>query len=92
SDERGELRRVVTGELDRASRVCRVSIALERGAEGAAVTETREVHAMRYFDRAELERRLLVAGLELRALTAYPTADRPPDDATWNVVGVAVAR
>jgi SAM-dependent methyltransferase len=91
-DERGELRRVVTGELEPEARVCRVSIALERDVAGACVTEASELHRMRYFDRADLERRLAAAGLELRALTAFPTADRAPDETTWNVIGVAVAR
>jgi SAM-dependent methyltransferase len=90
-DARGELRRVVSGELDRAARTCEVTIALERDVGAAVVTEVEERHRMRYFDRAELARRLVEADLELRALTAFPTLDRMPDETTWNVVGVAVA-
>jgi SAM-dependent methyltransferase len=91
-DERGELRRVVTGELERGASVCRVSIALERDVAGDRITETSELHRMRYFDRADLEQRLAAAGFELRSLTTFPTADRVPDETTWNVIGVAVAR
>jgi SAM-dependent methyltransferase len=92
TDERGDLRRIVSGELDRAARTCRVSIALERSVGGTVATETTEVHQMRYFDRREVEHFLSEAGLELRALTAFPSVERPPDETTWNVIGVAVAR
>lgn len=90
-EEGGELRRVVSGSLVPGRRVCRVAIELELDRGGARELVEREVHEMRYFDRAELAARLAAAGLELRRLAAFPTLDREPDESTWNVLAVARA-
>lgn len=87
-----ELRRRVSATLDRARRVCDVAIELVSGSGQARETRAREVHRMRYFDRDELAERLEAAGLELVRLGAFPDPQRPPDTATWNVLGVARAR
>lgn len=86
------LRRVASGRLDRAARLCSVTIAIERADDPGAPRESEELHTMRCFERDELERLLARAGLDLLALTAFPSLDEAPSAASWNVLGVARQR
>lgn len=91
SDDEGELRRVVSGALDRPTRSCVITIELQRREGDSVRVLAHEDHRMRYFDRSELARRLSAAGLEMLQLTAFPSLDSLPDETTWNVLGVARA-
>jgi hypothetical protein len=44
---------------------------------------------MRFFSKEEIDQLLVNSGFELLALGAFPDLSRPPDDSTWNVIGVA---
>jgi hypothetical protein len=58
---------------------------------GELVAETEETHAVRYFYTLELNLFLESSGFSLLRLGAFPEFDKDPDDATWNVLGVARA-
>ncbi len=50
-----------------------------------------EIHTVRFFFPMELELMLSQSGFALISLTAFPTLERPADETTWNVWGVARA-
>jgi SAM-dependent methyltransferase len=81
----GELRRTAWADLDEARSLCTVHIEVE----GELVERTREDHVMRCFTRAELERFLGEAGLELLRLGGFPELEREPGADTWSVLAVA---
>jgi hypothetical protein len=51
-----------------------------------------ETHTLRYFVPNELETALGASGLQLIELRSLPEAETPPDESTWNMIGVARAR
>ncbi|OLC53544.1 MAG: hypothetical protein AUH85_13980 [Chloroflexi bacterium 13_1_40CM_4_68_4] len=51
-----------------------------------------ETHAVRYFFLPELATHLASAGFEVASFNAFPQLDRGPDESTWNLGCVAVAR
>jgi hypothetical protein len=53
------------------------------------VTESDELHQMRYFFPQGLALFLSQCGLKLESLTAFSSLDCPADETTWNVLGVA---
>lgn len=87
----GKLIRMVTSELDTRHHLSSVHINSWRLVGGQVAEESDEVHWLRYFFPLELEALLQQSGFTLASLTAFPTLDRPPDETTWNVFGVAQA-
>ena len=87
----GELIREVSAELDPPRRVCIVRYQVRCTERGRIVREAVEEHVMRFFFPDELTRWLTAAGLESVRLGAFPDVDHDPDEATWNVLGVARA-
>ncbi len=56
------------------------------------VSESDETHPVRYFFQPELAHYLELRGFEAVAFEAFPAIDKAPDESTWNVSCVAVAR
>ncbi|MEW6003127.1 MAG: class I SAM-dependent methyltransferase, partial [Nitrospirota bacterium] len=53
------------------------------------VSETVEVHKVRFFFPQEIAFFMRCAGLQLISLTSFPTLDQQPTDITWNILCVA---
>jgi SAM-dependent methyltransferase len=87
----GQLIRAASGELDTARQACTVRYRLWRIEDGRLVSETRELHRMRYFFPLELELLLEHVGFELQHLGSFPDVDTAADEGTWNVAIVARA-
>lgn len=87
----GKILRVASGDLDIRHHICVVEYHAWRLEEGRLTSETKESHQIRYFFPMELELFLESAGLTLLRLGAFPEFDTDPDEATWNVLGVARA-
>jgi len=85
----GQILRAAWGELDIPKHLCAVHYRLWRLEKGQLVAETEESHVMRYFFPQELALFLECAGFTLVCLGAFPDLYRPPDETTWNVLGVA---
>ncbi|MBV9171779.1 MAG: class I SAM-dependent methyltransferase [Chloroflexi bacterium] len=87
--------RVASSELDTRRNTCTVHYRVWRiehvANERRVSDETREHHDMRYFFEPELHLLLSEAGFEAVALSAFPSLDEPPTQATWNVLLVARA-
>jgi hypothetical protein len=64
---------------------------LQRVVEGRVVEQAEEEHVVRFFFADELATLLDRAGFSLVALSAFPDAESPPDESTWNALGVARA-
>lgn len=86
---KGRLVRAAHSELDLARHLCHVHYVLNMGQDGQTLSETSEIHTMRYFFAEELQIFLKEAGLALIRLGAFPDFNQPPSGATWNVLGVA---
>jgi len=52
--------------------------------------DSTERHTMRYFFPMELDMMLSFNKLKLQSLTAFPDPEKPADETTWNVLGVAM--
>lgn len=87
----GRVIRTVSSSLDSRHHTCEVRYHLWRLRGDQVAGETEETHLVRYFFPMELELFLTDAGFALSSLTAFPTADRPVADDTWNVFAVARA-
>jgi SAM-dependent methyltransferase len=87
----GQVVRVVTPRLDTRRHLCETHYRLWRIAGTRVEAESEETHTTRYFFPMELELMLQQSGFALASLTAFPSIDRPPDETTWNVFGVARA-
>jgi SAM-dependent methyltransferase len=87
----GKMIRVATGKLDTRHHLCEVRFYLFNIQGDRLVQETEEVQMVRYFFPMELELMLHQSGFALLSLTAFPTLDRPADETTWNVFGIARA-
>ncbi len=55
------------------------------------ITQSREVHKMRYFFPQELHLMYAIAGFKIDSITAFPTLDTPASDTSWNAFIVAKA-
>lgn len=87
----GKVIRVGSGQLDSRHHLCEVRFHLWHLQGDRLAQETEEVQVVRYFFPMELELMLHHACFSLLSLTAFPTLDRPADESTWNVFGVARA-
>jgi SAM-dependent methyltransferase len=83
--------RLSAGELDTQARTCTVSFRVMEIAGGRVTHDTEEKHAMRYFDRDELERLLACAGFELLRLGGFPDYSREPAANDWSISVIARA-
>ena len=91
--EMGEehLERTAVGRLDSNRDVCTVAYHLVRSSGDKVLSDVREDHQMRYFFLPGLETLLVSSGFELIRTGQFPHIDRAPDEASWNIVGVARA-
>lgn len=89
--DEGQVLRVASGRLDGRRQVCTVRYQLWELRQRQLVSSVEETHRMRYFFPLELEFFLECAGFRLRELRGFPDFDRPADETTWNVMGVASA-
>jgi SAM-dependent methyltransferase len=87
----GKVIRVVNSQLDPRHHSCTVRYHLWRIIGDQVEAESEESHVVRYFFPMELELMLNQSGFELESLTGFPTLDKPADETTWNVIGVARA-
>jgi SAM-dependent methyltransferase len=87
--EDGQLIRSASGELDTFRHLGMVNYRVWRIRGDRVVSETQEHHVMRYFFPQELAYFIDQAGMQLLSLTAFPSLDEAPSDASWNVLGVA---
>lgn len=85
----GKVLRVASGKLDIRHHVCTVHFHLWQLEGERLVAETEESHPMRYFFPLELALFLEDSRFTLIRLSAFPEFDQDPDEATWNVLGVA---
>jgi SAM-dependent methyltransferase len=70
---------------------CSVNLRVWRLSGDRLLSETEEVHLMRYFFPQELQLFLECAGFALVRLGAFPEVHKEPDETTWNVLVVAQA-
>lgn len=87
--EEGKTLRVASGQLDTLQHTCSVSYRLWRLKGGRLEGDVAETHTIRFFFPQELGILLGCCGLELVRLGAFPDFEKDPDDASWNVIGVA---
>jgi hypothetical protein len=87
----GRILRTASGRLDVRRHICEVTIRLQRMRGRTLVSETTEVHSMRFFFPRELELFLKSAGFALRNMSPFPVLGGEPDESTWNVFLVAEA-
>jgi SAM-dependent methyltransferase len=84
----GKLIRTATGKIDVRRQLCEINYHLWRLNGDRVVSESEEVHRMRFFFPLELDLVLAQAGLALQSLTAFPDLDHPADETTWNVLAM----
>ena len=87
----GKVIRIASGSLDTAHHLSEVQYHLWQLSGDRVISETEEVHAMRFFFPMELELFLSTCGLTLKSLTAFPSLKESADETVWNVLGVAKA-
>lgn len=87
----GQTTRYARASLDASRHLVSVHYRLVETAGTQILSETEEVHTMRYFFDAELRSLLRNAGFEVRSTSAFPSLDQPLTDATWNTFVVAAA-
>jgi SAM-dependent methyltransferase len=78
--------------VDVQRRLCHVAFEIARTSPSGEISTWSETHTLRYFVPDELETTLGASGLQLIELRSLPDAETPPDESTWNIVGVARAR
>lgn len=84
----GRITRSSSTVRDTSRHCCHITFRVhEEGGSASPLLE--ETHRMRYFYREELEAFAAQPGLALLRLDALPLLDRPADEASWNVMGVA---
>jgi SAM-dependent methyltransferase len=86
------LNRSSSTRVDKERRLCHVAFEIVRTSASGEISKWAETHTLRYFVPDELESALGARGLQLVELRSLPHAETPPDDGTWNMVGVARAR
>ncbi len=87
----GKVIRAASGSLDTRHQLGDVRYHIWRLSGDRVINETEESHAMRFFFAMELELLLASCGLKLESLTAFPSLEKPADETSWNVLGVAKA-
>lgn len=87
----GQVIRSARSRIDLANHTCQVAYTVWKTDSNKLVTETSEVHTMRYFFPLELAHYLGYCGMNLIELRAFPEIERRPDETTWNVTGIARA-
>lgn len=84
--------RIASAEIDGRHHRCSVRYRILRWDDSSgSLTETEEVHLMRYYFPLELELFLTSSGFTRVRVTAFPDVDRAPDETTWNCLVVAKA-
>ena len=84
--------RVTHPELDTFNQFCHVRFNLYRIREGQSITETDEVHRMRFFFAQELSMALEFTGFEVVRIGQFPDFEQDPADISWNILVVARKR
>lgn len=84
--------RYAEGSLDEAQQLVTVRYRLVETRGDEVLSDTHEVHTMRYFFAPELRALLAEAGLELVSATAFPSLDAPLTDTDWNALFIARKR
>ena len=79
-------------QVDAQRRLCHVAFEIVRTNPSGEISTWSETHTLRYFVPDELDSTLGASGLQLIELRSLPDAATPPDEGTWNMVGVARAR
>ncbi len=87
----GQTLRSASAQLDIRRHICSVRFRVRRLEGERLVGETEETHQVRYFFPLELTLFLESSGFTSLRLGAFPEFERDPDEATWNVLGVARA-
>lgn len=85
----GKVLRSASSSLDTYHQIAEVRYQLWRISDDQLISETEEIHRMRYFFSLELDLALTQCGLKLKDLAAFPNLDQIPNSGTWNVLGVA---
>jgi SAM-dependent methyltransferase len=88
----GKVIRTASGSLDIAHHLGKVCYQIWRLSGDRVKSETEEAHTMRFFFPMELALLLSTCGLMIESLTAFPSLEKPVDETTWNVLGVAKAQ
>jgi SAM-dependent methyltransferase len=89
SVDKGEIIRIASGSLDVARHLAKISYHVWHISNKQLISESQEIHEMRYFFPMELAYFLQQAGFELKSLTAFPSLDHEADEAAWNAFGIA---
>jgi SAM-dependent methyltransferase len=87
----GRVIRAASTTMDPARHTADVTFRLWTLQGERLISETRETHHLRYFFPQEVALMLSVAGFRLRAMSAFPTLDKPLSDDTWNAFTIAEA-
>ena len=87
----GQVIRAASTTLDVVHHTAEVAFRLWSIEGERLVSETSEVHRLRYFFPQEFALLLSVAGFTLHAMSAFPSLDQPLGDDTWNAFAVAQA-
>ncbi len=85
----GQVLRTTQTTLDIVNHTAEVSFRLLNIEGQRVVSETHEVHRMRYFFPQEFALMLGQTGFAMQSISAFPTLDAPLTDATWNAFVVA---
>lgn len=91
-DEGRQVIRTTTTTLDPTHHTADVSFRLWAMEGARLVSETTEMHRLRYYFPQEYRFLLSQAGFDMVGISAFPTLDEPLTDETWNAVAIAIAR
>jgi SAM-dependent methyltransferase len=87
----GQVIRTTSTTLDPTQHTADVSFRLWSIEGKNVVSETTEMHRLRYFFPQEFAFLLTQAGFKLQSISAFPTLDGPLNDDAWNAFVVATA-
>jgi SAM-dependent methyltransferase len=90
-DDGRRIIRSVRTDLDTLRHVARVDFHVWTLDETRLLSETREIHEMRFFFPQELRFILKESGFEIASLSAFPSLDAPVGESTWNALLIARA-
>lgn len=88
----GQVIRATNTDLDIVNHTADVSFRLWSIENEKVVSETTELHRLRYFFPQEYALMLSQAGFEMLNISAFPSLDQPLTDKAWNAFVVARAR
>ncbi|OQY11696.1 MAG: hypothetical protein B6I30_06275 [Desulfobacteraceae bacterium 4572_187] len=86
----GKMIRMTSGTLDVGRHLCQVNYRLLKISGDRVENDSTESHTMRYFFPMELDMALSFHKFKLQSLTAFPDPEKPADETTWNVLGLAI--